>query len=53
MGLLSEPFVSDCGGKLCKNGGELNVTTCECECKGPYTGDTCQNRKFVNANDFR
>ncbi|XP_041348039.1 cysteine-rich venom protein Mr30-like [Gigantopelta aegis] len=31
-----------CGGKICRNWGELDVATCTCQCQPTYTGDTCK-----------
>ncbi|KAK7494405.1 hypothetical protein BaRGS_00014297, partial [Batillaria attramentaria] len=32
-----------CGGKKCKNGGNLDKTTCKCNCQSDlYTGETCE-----------
>ena len=36
---------SDCGGKVCENGGTLNLNTCECLCsKSHFTNDTCSRK---------
>ncbi len=39
---------SDCGGKLCKNGGTLDLATCMCSCTSSkmltYGGDECEKR---------
>ncbi|XP_062575048.1 uncharacterized protein LOC134236903 [Saccostrea cucullata] len=32
----------DCGGKVCYNGGTLNIETCQCECQKLYKGPTCE-----------
>ncbi|XP_056014320.1 uncharacterized protein LOC125663866 [Ostrea edulis] len=32
----------DCGGKVCYNGGTLNIETCQCECQKVYKGPTCE-----------
>eukprot|EP00105_Crassostrea_gigas_P028320 XP_011449940.1 PREDICTED: uncharacterized protein LOC105344061 isoform X1 [Crassostrea gigas] len=32
----------DCGGKVCYNGGTLNLNTCQCECMNLYKGETCE-----------
>ena len=33
---------SDCGGKMCYNGGSLDYKTCACKCGSLYSGDSCQ-----------
>jgi len=43
--------VCDCGGKVCTNGGKLNVATCTCDCGTYYTGDTCQNKNCPAKDD--
>ena len=35
----------DCQGKLCKNGGNLDVKTCQCSCPRLYEGAECQIEK--------
>nr|XP_022335669.1 uncharacterized protein LOC111132188 isoform X2 [Crassostrea virginica] len=32
----------DCGGRVCYNGGTLNLDTCQCECQKLYKGPTCE-----------
>ncbi|XP_013420853.1 uncharacterized protein LOC106181113 isoform X2 [Lingula anatina] len=32
----SRSGLCDCGGKVCKNGGELDVSTCQCKCKDTW-----------------
>ncbi len=32
---------SDCGGKICLNGGSLNTNDCTCTCLDLYKGDIC------------
>ncbi|KAL8590949.1 hypothetical protein ACOMHN_040635 [Nucella lapillus] len=31
----------DCGGRICKNGGKLDISTCTCKCPDLYKGPTC------------
>ncbi len=35
----------DCGGKLCYNGGTLDLETCTCQCDDLYKGDHCEKRE--------
>lgn len=39
-------LIADCGGKVCYNGGTLNLNTCQCECMNLYKGETCEQRKL-------
>lgn len=39
-------LIADCGGKVCYNGGTLNLNTCQCECKNLYKGEMCEQRKW-------
>ncbi|XP_041348038.1 multiple epidermal growth factor-like domains protein 10 [Gigantopelta aegis] len=32
----------DCGGKLCFNGGTMDISTCTCTCPTLYKGDLCE-----------
>ncbi|XP_041377061.1 multiple epidermal growth factor-like domains protein 10 isoform X2 [Gigantopelta aegis] len=32
----------DCGGKLCFNGGTIDISTCTCTCPALYKGDLCE-----------
>lgn len=41
-------LIADCGGKVCYNGGTLNLNTCQCECMNLYKGETCEQRKLGN-----
>jgi len=35
----------DCGGKVCYNGGNLDVSTCSCSCHSLWAGPTCLEKK--------
>ena len=39
---LSLITLSDCQGKMCYNGGNLDHDTCTCLCSAPYTADQCE-----------
>ena len=34
----------DCRGKVCYNGGSLDVSTCQCSCVSPWKGRTCMEK---------
>ena len=34
----------DCGGKVCYNGGTLDVATCRCSCPSLWRGSTCKEK---------
>jgi len=34
----------DCGGRVCKNGGTLDVSTCQCQCPKVYQGSSCETK---------
>jgi len=38
----------NCGMKICKNGGTLDVSNCSCKCRAPFSGSTCGS---VNCNN--
>lgn len=37
-----ENNLCNCNGKVCKNGGTLDIATCQCSCSSIYTGDVCE-----------
>ena len=41
-------MLTDCDGKLCYNGGTLDVNTCQCKCQLLYNGNQCQNCKHLS-----
>ncbi len=50
-------YISDCGGKLCKNGGTLDLATCTCSCKTKpdeiftWGGDECDQKICKTTTD--
>ncbi len=42
-------FLSDCGGKICKNGGTMNLGSCSCECAYPFAGEDCGKGEITSA----
>ena len=38
----------DCKGKMCYNGGTINMKSCKCTCPKPYKGSLCQQRKSMD-----
>ena len=45
-------FFSDCRGKMCYNGGTLDLNTCTCSCADMYSGDSCQIREIIHQDCF-
>ena len=44
---LTSTFISECKGKLCANGGTLNVDTCRCMCAYGWRGGKCTAREYM------
>jgi len=40
---------TDCGDKICENGGSMDPGSCKCKCEAPFTGDTCGKGKLIKA----
>ena len=53
----SRGLFSDCDGKLCKNGGTLDVATCTCSCASPegelfeWEGEECEKKGCKTITD--
>ncbi|XP_050398410.2 cysteine-rich venom protein Mr30 [Patella vulgata] len=41
-----------CNGKKCENGGTLDIQSCSCTCKTPYSGPTCTEKSCINLDKF-
>jgi len=40
----------DCAGKLCLNGGTLDINTCKCSCPELYSGEECETLNCPDAD---